>query len=137
MGDGSIAELNPAYGRQAAPLSVMTRTAGANALLTMLNENLVSRPNYSTYLNVPEGIQNEQQELINEGNNDRVYDTLTGRRTVGRGNAFGLYAGQFNFNPSMTCKPGLGIDDTVCQQAVASVISRRKNNNFMYNLENN
>ncbi len=126
------------YGRASPYNSVVTQTVGQNPLQRMLVENTVSRPEYSTYLNVPSGLaggENGDYDTINEGANFAAYDTMTGRKNVGRNQAYGMYAGVSNFSPSMNCKPG--VDDTACAQAKAAIITQRTNNNWDFTLNPN
>lgn len=121
------------YGRAAPYNSVVTQTVGQNPLQRMLPENLVARPEYSTYLNVPEGMAGgDQYDTINSGANFAAYDTLTGRKNTGRNNAFGQYAGIYEFNPAMTCKAD--VDPQQCSAAKAAIITQRTNNNFDFTL---
>lgn len=118
------------YGREAGYDSVFTQTEGQAPLQRMLVENLISRPGYSPYLNVPEGLEaGEDYGEINEGGNFGSYDTLTGRKNTGRNNAFGQYAGVYEFNPNMKCT---NADETQCSAAKAAMITQRTNNNYDY-----
>lgn len=129
-------QVSDTYGRASPYNSVMTQTVGQNPLQRILVENLVSRPEYSTYLNVPEGLSGGEDYVEygqkNEGANFAAYDTLTGRKNTGRNNAFGQYAGIYEFNPAMQCNSG--VDGTECAQAKASIITQRTNNNFDFTL---
>ena len=119
------------YGRESPYDSVTTQTYGQNPLQRMLPEALVSRPEYSTFLNVPNGLDaGEDYDQRDRGANFGSYDTLTGRVNTGRNNAFGQYAGVYEFNPNMECHPS--IDPTVCAQAKSAMITQRTNNNMDY-----
>lgn len=127
------------YGRASPYNSVMTQTVGQNPLQRILVENTVVRPEYSTYLNVPEGMSGGDDYQLNgqkdEGSNWAAYDTMTGRKNTGRNNAFGQYAGVYEFNPSMACTAGT--NPTQCAQAKAAIITQRTNNNYDYTLNPN
>lgn len=127
------------YGRAAPYNSVVTQTVGQDPLQRILVENLVTRPEYSTYLNVPEGMAGGEDYSSygqkNEGANFAAYDTMTGRKNTGRNNAFGQYAGIYEFNPKMQC--AAGVNSTQCAQAKAAIITQRKNNNFDFTLNPN
>lgn len=127
--------ISDTYGRETGRFGQMTETVGQNPLQRMVVEELVSRPEYSTYLNVPVGLMAGEDtedyrlaEERNDGRNFSHYDTLTGRKNSGRNNGFGLYAGVFEFNPNIECQPG--VDPTQCAQAKAAIITQRTNNNY-------